>query len=568
MEDEVCALAEDVVGLAAVLLEALVVHARRAAHALHHFLAQLHGRREGLGVVAENESEVDVEEVALGRDEEVVQVAVADTQDVGDHAVASAALDESVEDLGVDVVVAVPGRVVAEVLLDVAVVLLQHRRDGGGGRDALHHAVLEAGRQHAVGRQLEVEVLALQQLVHQRDQLHHQLVLPHVVSTLEQYHVLLGLLLLVDAEAEAKGRQCALEHRRLLGNDTSDHHRGGDGQRQGLEVGQPLVLAARGEPVAHGVNLARPAVRQLLQLLLQLRQLLHQLLPTLDLLQQLLALLFDGDGEHELAEALGVCLAPAAGLVELDLDVPVEELGQLDVFAAAADEEVRERRLRCVVVVQSLHELEEVRKDLFVVSLRQPLHCILPHLQVGESLRQQLQSLRGIDGLPQQHQLHPVGDVAGVAPVYAAEELDERLLVLGDEVAELPQQLLLRRCQALHRRIAQDLVDALSFDAVGLEVHVGEAAVAPGELEVLGLDGVLLLDVVEDDDELVGCPRALEGNWQVQQHVAVHHRQLEGRELHEHEHLLLPSVLQMPLLNLLQLVEGDAIEPVHMGDLV
>ena len=55
------------------------------------------GRGHGLGVLAEDEAEVDVEHLARGVDHDIVQVAVADAQDVRDHAVPRAALDESVQ---------------------------------------------------------------------------------------------------------------------------------------------------------------------------------------------------------------------------------------------------------------------------------------------------------------------------------------------------------------------------------------------------------------------------------------------------------------------------------------
>lgn len=60
-----------------------------AAHGLDHFLAQLHGRREGLGVSAQHVAEVDVKQVARLRQHQVVQVAIANAQHVCDHAVAS-----------------------------------------------------------------------------------------------------------------------------------------------------------------------------------------------------------------------------------------------------------------------------------------------------------------------------------------------------------------------------------------------------------------------------------------------------------------------------------------------
>jgi len=87
VQDEVRRLAQNVVGLAAVLLELVIVGPARAAHAFDHLLAQLHRRREVLGIAAENEAKVNVEQVARGRDQEVVQVSIAHAEDVSDDAI-------------------------------------------------------------------------------------------------------------------------------------------------------------------------------------------------------------------------------------------------------------------------------------------------------------------------------------------------------------------------------------------------------------------------------------------------------------------------------------------------
>ena len=57
----------------------------------HHFFAYLHGRREGLGVTAQDVAKVNVEEAAVVGEHEVVQVPVPHAQDVGHHAVARTA---------------------------------------------------------------------------------------------------------------------------------------------------------------------------------------------------------------------------------------------------------------------------------------------------------------------------------------------------------------------------------------------------------------------------------------------------------------------------------------------
>ncbi len=102
IEDEVRALAQRGVGREAVGFEGRVVRRGRRAHALDHLLAEFHLRREGLRVPAEDVAEVGVEEVPVGRQEEVVEVAVADAEEVGDDAVSGAGFDVGVHGGGAD----------------------------------------------------------------------------------------------------------------------------------------------------------------------------------------------------------------------------------------------------------------------------------------------------------------------------------------------------------------------------------------------------------------------------------------------------------------------------------
>jgi glycerol dehydrogenase-like iron-containing ADH family enzyme len=53
---------------------ACITAAHLAAHGLNHLPAQLHGWREGLGVVAQDVAKVDVEQTPIGRKHQVVQV--------------------------------------------------------------------------------------------------------------------------------------------------------------------------------------------------------------------------------------------------------------------------------------------------------------------------------------------------------------------------------------------------------------------------------------------------------------------------------------------------------------
>ena len=70
------------------LPELLVLWAPRATHGLHHLLVELHGRREELGIPAEDVAKVNVNQVTCVRQQEVVKVTVSDAQQVGNHTVA------------------------------------------------------------------------------------------------------------------------------------------------------------------------------------------------------------------------------------------------------------------------------------------------------------------------------------------------------------------------------------------------------------------------------------------------------------------------------------------------
>lgn len=84
-----CLPAEMQEGRVALLAELLVVLRVDSTHGLHHLLAELHGWGQRLGVTTQDVAEVDVEELAGGGQQQVVQVAVSHPQQVRDHTVAS-----------------------------------------------------------------------------------------------------------------------------------------------------------------------------------------------------------------------------------------------------------------------------------------------------------------------------------------------------------------------------------------------------------------------------------------------------------------------------------------------
>ncbi|RUS22931.1 hypothetical protein BC937DRAFT_94860 [Endogone sp. FLAS-F59071] len=79
--------------------ESLIMRALCSTHGLDHFFAEFHGWWERFWIAAENEPKVDVEEVAVRGEKEIVEVAVANTEEIGDNAIASWGLRMVVEEL-------------------------------------------------------------------------------------------------------------------------------------------------------------------------------------------------------------------------------------------------------------------------------------------------------------------------------------------------------------------------------------------------------------------------------------------------------------------------------------
>lgn len=96
VKDEIRRFTERSIRREAILLELEIQGGGSSAHALDHFLAEFHHGCERLGVSAEDEAEVGVEEVTVGRKEEVLEVTVADAEEVGDYAIPGAGFDVGV----------------------------------------------------------------------------------------------------------------------------------------------------------------------------------------------------------------------------------------------------------------------------------------------------------------------------------------------------------------------------------------------------------------------------------------------------------------------------------------
>mmetsp|Transcript_1046 Transcript_1046/g.4276 ORF Transcript_1046/g.4276 Transcript_1046/m.4276 type:complete len:206 (+) Transcript_1046:1095-1712(+) len=165
VQDENHALAQNIIRLAAVRLELAEVLALRAAHGLHHLLAQLHRRWENFRIASHDETKVNVEHPAVRREHQVIEVTIANSQDVGDHTVPRTALDERHERLVRATVRPVGIRVVQGNIPRQRLVLSQ---DIGNGlrRDKLDQTGVAAGGQHPIWGELEVQVLTPQQAIH------------------------------------------------------------------------------------------------------------------------------------------------------------------------------------------------------------------------------------------------------------------------------------------------------------------------------------------------------------------------------------------------------------------
>ena len=111
-----------------------------SAESVNHFTAQFHWWRHRFGISSQNVPEVDVKQFSGTRQQQIVEVTVADAKQVGDDAVTGAALDVGIHDFGIDAVRSGFARVVlAEEALDGA--LLSQDLCDGRSLDELNETV-------------------------------------------------------------------------------------------------------------------------------------------------------------------------------------------------------------------------------------------------------------------------------------------------------------------------------------------------------------------------------------------------------------------------------------------
>lgn len=177
IENQICALPQRGVGGEAVLAELGVIGVRGATHAVDHFSREFHEWGEWFWVAAEDEAKVSVEEVSVGGEEEVVEVAVADAEEVGHDAVAGAGADVCVHYFGLDAKLGgFVGGCGFKVAKDAVVELGRDVAEAHGGNE-LHYAGEGGGGEDPVGHEFEVEVFFLEKLVHENKHLDDELVL-------------------------------------------------------------------------------------------------------------------------------------------------------------------------------------------------------------------------------------------------------------------------------------------------------------------------------------------------------------------------------------------------------
>jgi hypothetical protein len=178
------------------------------SHGIDHLLAYTDGRLQHClsgWVLSEDEPEVDVEEMPPLVYHEILQVTISHRHQVSHCAVPRTTLYVHVQDLLVLIfikrllhrifpitlhMILCCRQPFKEVFNPILVILKQilyrirllHK---------LKHPIVLAKREHLIRSELKVQVNLLQQVVHQLNDLQHQLVLPHIVPTLEYHTVFL-----------------------------------------------------------------------------------------------------------------------------------------------------------------------------------------------------------------------------------------------------------------------------------------------------------------------------------------------------------------------------------------
>mmetsp|Transcript_15279 Transcript_15279/g.14841 ORF Transcript_15279/g.14841 Transcript_15279/m.14841 type:complete len:636 (+) Transcript_15279:269-2176(+) len=161
-----------------------------AAEDIHEFLGQLEGSLFNIeafaGCDGEDEAVVDVDDVAVGVDHDVLVVAVLDVEDVAGEGVAGQGAHEVVSGLleAIGLPPALPEVVDVEIVERPPQRLLVDLVDGDAVVDHLDQPAAGPGRQDLVRLHPDRQLPQLEDLLHLHQQLHRELLLPHIVKCL------------------------------------------------------------------------------------------------------------------------------------------------------------------------------------------------------------------------------------------------------------------------------------------------------------------------------------------------------------------------------------------------
>lgn len=154
-----------------------------AAHRLDHLLVQFHRRRQRLRIFSEDEAEIDVQQSAVLRDKQILQVSIADAEKVRDDTVAGAGLEELLL-LGAMKVLCVGFVLDAahQVRVDRLFLHVLESFDVGDEFDeSLHRACGE----NAIRSEVELKSVLTEEKIGELDDLDDELILADIIAVLE-----------------------------------------------------------------------------------------------------------------------------------------------------------------------------------------------------------------------------------------------------------------------------------------------------------------------------------------------------------------------------------------------
>ena len=178
VQDQLPIVPQEQHGINGLLLEDLIPITSLTTHTLHHGLVDTERLEPDIfvgGLLAQNETKVEMEEVTILGNHEILEMPVTDGHQVGNGSIACGRLEVVLHDF-VDVQV-VFFCAPLEVNGDVTFVLELYFLDGTRVFDELHHAIVWAAGDALVGSESKVEVDLFQQNIKHRNDLQNELIL-------------------------------------------------------------------------------------------------------------------------------------------------------------------------------------------------------------------------------------------------------------------------------------------------------------------------------------------------------------------------------------------------------